>query len=96
MSTIVVLESETDPAKLDGFLPFLEKNLPNVRGFDGCLSVSILRNPITNGVLIYEEWKSEAHHQAYVGAITESGVLGQLTSFLVREPNIKYFTRQEI
>ena len=96
MSTMVVLESATDPAKLDGFMPFLEQNLPNVRGFDGCLSVSILHNQETNGFLIYEEWKSEEHHKAYIDAITQSGVLQQLASFLTHAPSIKYFARQPI
>lgn len=96
MSTIVVLESETNPAILDSFKPFLEKNLPNVRGFDGCLSVSILHNPETNGFLIYEEWKSEAHHKGYIDAIRPSGVLNQLSSYLTRVPSIKYYTRLPI
>lgn len=96
MSVMAVLESEVTPAKLEGFKPFLEKNLPNVRGFDGCLSVSILHNPETNGFLIYEEWKTEAHHKAYIDAITQSGVLDQLSSYLTRTPSIKYFIRLPI
>jgi quinol monooxygenase YgiN len=96
MSTMAVLESGTNPAKLESFKPFLEKNLPNVRGFDGCLGVSVLHNPETNGFLIYEEWKSEAHHKAYIDAIRQSGVLDQLSAYLTRAPSIKYFTRLPI
>ncbi len=96
MSTKVVLESEVNPAKLERFKPFLEENLPNVRGFDGCLGVSILHNPETYGLLIYEEWKSEAHHKAYIRAIKQSGVLDQLSSYLMRAPSIKYFVRLPI
>ena len=96
MSTMVVLESATEPAKLEGLMPFLEENLPEVRNFDGCISVSILHNPVTNGFLIYEEWASEAHHKAYIDTITQSGVLQQLASFLTHAPSIKYFTRQPV
>lgn len=94
MVTTVVLESATNPAKLDGFIPFLEKNLPNVRAFDGCLSVSILHNPQTHDFLIFEEWKSEADHKAYIDAITRSGVLDQLVSFLTHAPSVKYFSKK--
>ncbi len=96
MTTIVILESVILSEKCKDFMVFLEENLPNVRSFPGCFQVSIFDNPNTQHFLIYEEWKSEAHHKAYIESITTSGVLSQLASFLEHPPTIKYFTKKDL
>ena len=75
---------------------FLSENLSNVRGFSGALAVSILFNQETKEFLIHEEWASQSHHQAYIQAITQNGVLAQLASFFEDAPVINYYVKQDI
>lgn len=96
MTTFVTIESTVNPAKLNALNPFLEENLPNVRGFDGCLSVNILLNAADNSFLIFEEWKSPEHHKAYIEFISSNGVLEQLASHFSAPPKISYFQRQAL
>jgi len=43
-----------------------------------------------------EDWLSVEHHQQYIKAISENGVMGQLASFLEAPPEIKYFDQIDI
>ena len=78
MSIWVTLEMIVVDGAYATLEPFLEKNLPAVRGFDGALSVSILFDDDSGKLLIFEEWKSREHHQAYIAAITQNGVMEEL------------------
>jgi len=76
--------------------PFLEANLSNVRGFDGCLKVEVLYDEDKQEMLLDEEWLTKGHHQAYLRFIAENGVLDQLSAFLIDPPDIKYFSKVEV
>ena len=93
MSIWVTLEMIVVDGAYATLEPFLEKNLPAVRGFDGALSVSILFDDDSGKLLIFEEWKSREHHQAYISAITQNGVMEQLLSFMTGPPNVQYYER---
>ena len=75
---------------------FLQKNLPNVRGFEGCLKVCLFYDVQSSEMLIDEEWHSVSHHQTYIRTIDENGVLGELGRFLVKPPVIRYFQNMRI
>ncbi|WP_120498234.1 putative quinol monooxygenase [Kiloniella sp. EL199] len=93
MSIWVTLEMTVRDGAYADLHTFLEEKLPAVRGFAGALSVSILFNEETNKLLILEEWKSQKHHQAYIAAIKENGVMEQLVSFMTSPPEVQYFER---
>ena len=76
--------------------PFLKERLPGVRGFDGALSVTVYFDEATSELLIVEEWKSKAHHGAYLEAITASGVMAELVSFMTAAPTVTYYARLAI
>lgn len=96
MTVWVTLEMTVREGAYDALLPFLEAKLPAVRGFDGALSVSILFDAETQRLLILEEWKSRAHHQAYLQSISENGVMEQLLSFMTAPPDVQYYGRVAI
>ena len=96
MQVTVTIQAVVKPNVYEEFEEFLTDNLPNVRAFVGALNVSILFNQQTNDFLIYEEWSSEAHHQAYIKAISENGVMGQLALFFEDVPTIKYYVKKDI
>ncbi len=93
MSVRVTLSCQVKPGSLQSLLPFLEDNLPNVRGFQGNLQVSVLINKEGNEMLLDEEWLSVEKHSAYLEFIGKNGVLAELSSFLSVPPQIKYFER---
>jgi len=92
MSVRVTLNCPVKPGQFPAMLPFLEENLPNVRGFKGNLNVSVLFDNVANELLLDEEWLSVESHQAYLGFISSNGILEQLSHFLSEPPQIKYFT----
>jgi len=93
MSIRVQIVSTVKQEKLAALMPFLEQNLPNVRGFDGCLSVTVLMNRESGLMVLDEEWLSVDHHQKYLAFIEENGILGQLASHFEGPPDIRYLDR---
>ena len=96
MRVTVTIQAKVKTAFFEKLEAFLAENLSNVRGFPGALNVSILFNKQTHDFLIYEEWLSERHHQAYIQAISENGVLDLLASFFEDAPVIKYYQKEDI
>jgi quinol monooxygenase YgiN len=96
MSKKVIIESTVRAGILDNLLPFLEKNLPAVRDFVGCLNVTIFIDKESRKMIFDEEWLSVEDHQKYINAIANNGVMGELASFLEAPPEIKYLDRIDI
>ena len=96
MKTRVTLNCQVKPDGHEALLPFLEKNLPNVRGFDGCISVNVYFDEEGGEMLLEEEWLCIEQHKAYINHIENNGVLGELAAFLASAPDIKYFQNQGI
>ena len=96
MSIFVSLGAQVKPGQSEKLMPFLEANLPRVRGFAGALNVSILFDPETDNLLIFEEWRSRDHHHAYIEFISANGVMAELIAFLTAAPAVKYFNRLTI
>ena len=96
MSKKVIIESNMKEGMLDELLSFLEANLPNVRGFSGCLNVTIFLNKESWRMIFDEEWLTVDHHQAYIEFIVENGVMDELGAFLESPPEIKYLDRMSI
>lgn len=96
MSIWVTLRMKVKQDAFEGLKAFLQSNLPRVRSFDGVLSVSILYDSETGNLLIFEEWLSRAHHQAYIKFISENGVMKQLLAFMQGPPDVSYYNRQEL
>jgi quinol monooxygenase YgiN len=92
----VTLNCQVKSDQLEALLPFLEKNLPNVRGFDGCMSVSVYFDKESSDMLLEEEWASIEQHHSYIKHIENSGILGELAEFLVSAPVIKYLQKEDI
>jgi len=96
MSIWVSLDTTVKKGRYEELLPFLQKNLPNVRGFSGALSVSIFYDEETNNFLLIEEWLSCEHHQNYIKFISENGVMEQLVAFMEGPPKVQYYSKLPI
>ncbi|WP_200822874.1 putative quinol monooxygenase [Aquimarina sp. AU58] len=89
----VILKSKVKNSMVNNLMNFLEENLPNVRGFNGCLSVKILFNKEANEMVFYEEWLSKSHHTDYIAFISNNGIMAKLTAFLIEAPEVKYYQK---
>ena len=93
MTVWVTLEMTVKAGSFEALSTFLTKNLPNVRSFDGALSVTLYHDPETRAFLIHEEWMSRKHHQAYLAFIEERGVMAALLGFMEGPPSVTYYDR---
>jgi len=96
MSVRVTLNCQVKSDQFTVLIPFLAKNLPNVRGFDGCMSVAVYFDNVNSEMLLEEEWLSIEQHQVYLNTIKNNGVLAKLAAFLELDPVIKYFKKEYI
>ncbi len=96
MSVRVTLNCKVKSNHFNSLLPFLEENLPNVRGFHGNTKVKVLFDEEHSEMLLDEEWLTVEDHKAYLSFISGNGVLAALAGFLVEPPQIKYFQSVEI
>lgn len=92
----VIIESTIKEGVFDRLQLFLESNLANVRGFMGCLKVTVFFSKETRKMIFDEEWLSVESHQDYISVIAENGVMDELVSFLESPPEIKYLDRMDI
>ncbi len=96
MSVRVVLNCNPKYSSVSDLLAFLKERLPSVRGFEGCMNVSVYFDESRSEMMLEEEWLSVEKHQVYMQHIARNGVLNQLAGFLSADPAIKYFSREEI
>ena len=96
MGVRVTLNCKVKPGQFNSLLPFLEENLPNVRGFQGNTKVKVLFDEENSEMLLDEDWLSIESHKAYINFISKNGVLKALGEFLAAPPQIKYFKAIEI
>jgi quinol monooxygenase YgiN len=96
MSVHTTLACQLINPSLEALKVFLEKNLKNVRAFQGCLDVKVFFDTENSEMLLEEKWESIEHHQKYLKFIEANGVLGELASFLKGPPDIKYFEKEAI
>lgn len=89
----VIIESTVKEGTQESLLFFLETNLPNVRGFMGCLNVTVFLDKKSRKMIFDEEWLSVEAHQEYINAIASNGIMSELVSFLEAPPVIKYLDR---
>ncbi|PMJ90742.1 antibiotic biosynthesis monooxygenase [Vibrio sp. 10N.261.55.A7] len=96
MSVRVTLNCQIQSGQFENLHPFLELNLPNVRGFKGNRRVTVFYDQHNDEMLLDEEWTSIESHQHYIQCISENGVLEKLSRFLETPPSIKYFEQVDI
>ncbi len=96
MSLRVTLNCQVKSGHIELLSSFLIQNLPHVRGFDGCMVVSVYFNDDKSEILLEEEWITVKHHHAYIKQIENNGTLAALASFLAAPPVIKYFKKEEM
>ncbi len=96
MSIVVNLQSQAKLETIADLVSFVEEKLLAVRGFNGCLHVSICLNKESGDLLFNERWSSKEDHENYLFSIQSNGVMTQLMSYLSVPPAITYFETLDI
>jgi len=96
MSIVVNLQSKAKLETIAALLSFIEEKLPAVRGFSGCMHVSICLNKDSGDLLFSEKWSSKEAHESYLLSIQNNGVMPQLIGYLSVPPTIAYFEKLDI
>ena len=92
MTCLVHIEFRAREESIDKMLGWLREILPDTRGRDGCVSVSVTRNqddPLNFAFV--ELWDSRAHYERYFAWREETGVLEELATMVDGEASFRFF-----
>ena len=93
MAAHIVLDIQTDPARLEEMRAFLHDRMPEALAFDGCLGVELVESTEKPGnLLFFEKWESREHYEKYYAFREQSGVLERFVEMLTEEPIFRFFT----
>lgn len=92
MTCQVIFEFRVKEACIEKLARWLREILPDTRGYEGCLTLSVTQNqdePTSFAVI--EQWETRAQYEKYLQWRTESGVLGAMTDMMEGEPSFRFF-----
>ena len=82
MSSVAVVTFRCNSEGRSALTDFLsgEEGLSVTRAYEGAIRVETLLSSDSDDVILYEEWETVEHHQAYVGWRVETGLADFLSS----------------
>ena len=82
MSTIAIATFRCTPEGRSALTDFLsgEEGLSVTRAYEGAIRIETLLSNDSDDVILYEEWESVEHHQAYLGWRVETGLADFMSS----------------
>jgi quinol monooxygenase YgiN len=91
MAVTVILELPVKPENRDEMVNALKGALPDTRAYDGCIKITAFNDQDnTNTIVLYEEWETRGHHEAYMKFRTESGFIEAMAGMLTGESKFMY------
>ena len=91
MSVNVVLEIKAQPDQAANVIEFFRKALPATRAYDGFESLTLHQDQDDpSAFLIWEQWVTRRHYEAYLAWRTESGTLDELVQMLDGPPSFRF------
>ena len=92
MTCQVILEVKVKQECMEKFQSWMREILPDTRGYDGCISLSVTQNQDdTSAIAIIEQWDTRQHYEKYLQWRTETGALDALTELIDGEPSFRFF-----
>ncbi len=92
MTCQVILEFSVKEDCMDNFQTWMREILPDTRGYDGCVSLSVTQNQDdVSAITIIEQWDSRQHYENYLQWRTDTGVLNDLLEMIDGEPSFRFF-----
>ncbi|GEM_PF-1994704 len=97
MSVTVLLTAQAKADQVDAFKAYIAKCLPETRSYRGCLNIDIYEAHDSNGYFVfYENWDSVAAYESYLDYRVKQGVMQEIGTMLITEPEIVYYNRLNI
>ena len=97
MAITVMLEFSVLVERAEEFKILLRELLPDTRSYEGCLRVDVYQGHDNPGIIyLVEDWNSKEHQQKYQSWRNESGIAEVVGPYLVEEPKLHYFDKQNI
>ena len=92
MTCLVHIEFRAKSESIDKMLGWLREILPDTRGREGCVSVSVTRNQDdpTNFAFV-ELWDSRQHYERYFAWRQQHGVLDALATMVDGQASFRFF-----
>ena len=92
MSVKVVLEFQTTADQVDAVKDLFRAVLADTRAYEGFESLTVHQDvDDPTSFLVWEQWETRPHYEAYLAWRTETGVLDKLVAMLTGEPSIRFF-----
>jgi quinol monooxygenase YgiN len=92
MPITVVLELNLKADRVDAVLAGLKEILPDTRAFDGCLSVSVVRDADDRShVALIERWAQRSDQERYFAWRQETGSLAAQADDAAGPPRVTYY-----
>lgn len=92
MTCQVILEFKAKKNSIEGIRSFLREILPDTRGYDGCVGLSITQNQDDlTAFAVVEQWDTRKKYEAYLQWRIDSGVMNKLAEMMDGEPSIRFF-----
>lgn len=88
----VILNLRARPGSVARLAAWLTDNLPDTRGFEGCVSVQALQAPEdTNHLVVIGQWQSRDHWERYIRWREDRGDLAIVAALVDGEPSFTCF-----
>ena len=91
MGTLIQLEANAKPDRVDALTEMLKERFPETRAFDGCNEITAYLNEDGHTFIFVEHWDSKQQYEKYLAWREETGVLADLGALLQEAPNIRFF-----
>lgn len=90
MTIRVILDIPATPATREAVLACLKQALPTTRAYAGCEALELLVNQDDPGnVVVYEQWQSRAHYDAYRAFRAETGFSAAFRALFPNPPSVR-------
>ena len=92
MACQVILEFQVKDDCIEKLRSWLKEVLPDTRGYEGCISISVIQNQDSpTSIAVVEQWESREHYENYLQWRSETGILNAMVDMMVGEPSFRFF-----
>jgi quinol monooxygenase YgiN len=92
MTCQVILEFYVKDHAIEDLRAWLQRILPDTRGFEGCVNIAVTQNQDDpTAIAVVEQWVTRQHYEKYLQWRTDTGSLGELVAMMSGEPTFRFF-----
>lgn len=91
MTTMVCIEAELKPERLEEAIAFLKQRFPETRDYPGCKGINAYVHEDGKTMVFVELWEAKENFESYLAWRQESGSFAEFGDMVVGEMNIRSF-----